>query len=794
MKIIKVFVVVLIVLLAGLYVFYQAFFRSAVPPYSGSIELAGLSAVVQVRTDDYGVPHLSAENEHDLFFAQGYITARERMFQMDMTRLAGRGELSSLFGEATLDTDKYLKTLGFYRTARAEYAAMPEGEKKLIDAYVEGVNAYLSTVKRLPREYAVLGAKPIAWAPEDSVVVGTLMAYSLTRSVKADLVLYNIGLKTGPEILKLITPSYPDFAPTVSLGEGPARPGGSPDTASLISGTACGTNAPYTSPFVQEIPASNWMIFGPSRTTTGKAIFTGSPDLEPKIPALFYLIHLSAPGYNVTGGSTPGAPGVNVLGTNGAIAWSTVNGRVDELDYFIEHINPDNPNQYLTEEGYRDFEIIEETLAVKTKEGIRHEKLTVKVSRHGPIISDVIREAPPNTAMKWVGFEPAGVFQGFLALNRARNFDEFRAALSIITTPTLNIGYADAEGNIGYQYIARVPIRMSGDGTLPVPGWDGTHEWVGYMPFEELPYDYNPEKGYIGSFNNLPKSTTYPMTNYYLFERAMRFDQIMKKTETVGLEDARGLQTDTGSVVAERWIPYITAACRTTGQLKEPLALFDGWDFRIDKNSGAAALFNAFYFRMMKNTIADEIGDDLFTELSAPYLVYIIDLVLTKNIGNRDFVLFDDVTTTDVTENRDDTIKKSMIEAVEELSDRLGNDPADWRWGDIHTMRFEHPMGKKLAFFNLSPIPTGGDDFTINAGLWDNLDPFFMKSGGVIRMIVDFSNMENSTFVSPPGQSGLLKSRHYDDQARLWADGGQIPMHFDTAGELKDVLTLSPAP
>ncbi len=794
MKIIKIVSVVLIILIVSVYAFYQIFFRSAVPGYSGTIELAGLSAPVEVRVDDYGVPHLFAANEHDLFFAQGYVTARERMFQMDMTRLAGRGELSTLFGEATLDTDKYLKTLGFYRTARAEYVAMPAREREIINAYVEGVNAYLATVKRLPREYAILGTKPQPWEPEDSVVVGTLMAYSLTRSVKADLALYNIGQKVGPEILALITPSYPDFAPTVSLGGEPATSTNGADTASLVSSPASPRKTLYTSLFIPEIPASNWMIFAPSRTTTKNAIFTGSPDLEPKIPALFYLIHLSAPGFNVIGGSTPGAPGVNVLGTNGAIAWSTVNGRVDELDYFIEKINPDNPNQYLTEEGYQDFEIVQETLKIKTKGGIREENLTVKISRHGPIISDVIREAPANTAMKWVGFEPAAIFQGFLALNRAQNFDEFRAALSVIKTPTLNFGYADAQGNIGYQYIARVPIRMSGDGTLPVPGWDGTHEWAGYMPFEELPYDYNPEKGYLGSFNNLPKSTTYPMTNYYLFERAMRFDEIMKTKETLSLDDARGLQTDNGSIVAERWVPYITAACRTSDTLKKPLALFEGWSFAIDKKSGAAALFNAFYFRMMKNTIADEIGDDLFKELSAPYLIYIIDLTLTKNIGNRDFVLFDDVTTPDVKENRDDIVTKSMNEAVTELSDRLGNDPEDWRWGDIHTMRFEHPMGKKLPFFNLSPIPAAGDDFTINAGLWDNINPFDMKSGGVIRMIVDFSNIENSTLVSPPGQSGLLKSPHYDDQAELWADGGQIPMHFDTGKDLKNVLTLTPAP
>ncbi len=794
MKVLKIVAIVLIVLAVGLYVFYQVFFRSAVPGYSGTVELAGLSSPVEVRTDGYGVAHLFAENEHDLFFAQGYVTARERMFQMDMTRLAGRGELSTLFGEATLDTDKYLKTLGFYRTARAEYATMPAPEREIIDAYTAGVNAYLTSVKRLPREYAILGTKPEPWLPEDSVVVGTLMAYSLTRSVKADLLLYAIGRKAGPEILKLITPSYPDFAPTVSLGPDRATGTDAAGTVALTSAPAGLVKGFPSSLFVPEVPASNWMIFAPSRTTTKKAIFTGSPDLEPKIPALFYLIHLSCPGYNVIGGSTPGAPGVNVLGFNGAIAWSTVNGRVDELDYFIEKINPDNPNQYLTETGYQDFELVDETLKIKTKEGITEKKLTVKISRHGPMISDVIPEAPANTAMEWVGFEPAGVFPGFLALNRAQNFDEFRAALSGIRTPTLNVGYADVNGNIGYQYITRVPIRKEGDGTLPVPGWDGQYDWTGFIPFEELPYDYNPAKGYLAAFNNLPKQTPYSMTNYYLFERAMRFDEIMKAKETVSPDDAHGLQTDNGSAVAERWVPYITAACGKTPELKKALTLFDGWDFAIDKKSGAAALFNAFYFRMMKNTIADEIGDDLFNDLSAPYLIYMIDLTLTRNMGNRDFVLFDDVTTPDVRENQDDIILKSMREAADELSDRLGGDPDEWRWGDIHTMRFEHPMGKKLPFFNLSPIPTAGDDFTINAGLWDNTHPFDMKSGGVIRMIVDFSNIENSTFISPPGQSGLLKSPHYGDQAEIWADGGQIPMHFETARDLKSLLTLKPSP
>ncbi len=671
---------------------------------------------------------------------------------------------------------------------------MRQQDKDLIVAYTDGVNTYLATVKRLPREYAILGTKPVPWAPEDTVVCGTLMAYSLTRSVKADLMLYQIGEKAGPDVLRYLKPSFPDFAPTVSMKtDSPARTNLT-GTVALVSLPSSPPGTDYTPLYPPQVPASNWMIFSPSKTTTGGAIFTGSPDLEPKIPALFYLIHLSSPTYNVIGGSIPGTPGITVLGFNGTFAWSTVNGRGDELDYFVEKINPTNPNQYLTEDGYKDFELIQETLKIKTKGGIREEKMTVKLSRHGPIISDVIPLAPPNTAMKWVGFEPAGVFQAFFELDRAKNFDEFRKALSVMKTPTLNIGYADINGNIGYQYIASVPIRMQGDGTLPVPGWDGKSEWVGYVPFEELPYDYNPAKGYLGAFNNLPKALSYSITNYYLFERAMRFDEIMKGTEKVSIEQARGFQTDTGSVVAERWVPFITAACGKVKELKDPLALFDGWDFTIDRKSAAAALFDAFYFHMMKNTIEDEIGGDLFMQLSTDYHIYMIDEMLTKNIGNRDFILFDDITTPGVKENRDDIIVKSMKDAVAELADRIGKNPKEWRWGDIHRMTFKHPMGKKLPFFNLSPIPISGDDFTIGAGAWDNAHPYDMTSGGVIRMIVDFSNIENSTFVSPPGQSGLLKSPHYGDQARLWADGRQIPMHYDTGKDLKRVLILNPAP
>jgi penicillin amidase len=794
MKILKYVFIGLCVAAVAAVIFFQVFFRLPLPDYSGTQEIEGLTSDVEVRFGHYGIPHIFARNDQDLFFAQGYITARERMFQMDLSRRAGRGELSSLLGAATVSADKFLKTVGFYRSATAEYHRLPGPYKDMIVAYTRGVNAYIKSVKHLPREYVLLGAEPEPWVPEDTMVCGILIAYNLTRSKKTDLIFYQIGKEAGEEVLDNIIPAFPHFAPTVSQKNRNQPP---TKMAQLVS-SGFAPRAPRDSApkpdmhyVPDEIAASNWMIFSGSRTNTGKPLFTGSPDLEPKIPALFYMIHLKSDNYDVIGGSLPGIPGVNVLGFNGKIAWCTVNGRVDELDYFMEKINPENPDQYLTEDGYKDFEIVTEELKIKTKAGLKTEKLKVKISRHGPIISDVMPSAPPDTAMMWVGMKPSGIFEGFMDLNRASNFDEFRRALKQVKTPTLNIGYADIEGNIGYQYIASPPVRKKGNGVLPVPGWSGEYDWIGNVPFEKLPYDLNPAKGYLGAFNNEAQKTDYHMTNYYLFERALRFEEIAKNIDKVSLEQARKLQLDTVSVIAKRWVPYIKKACADSRDLGEVLKLLDGWDCTIDINSPSATVFNAFYLKMMKNTLADEVGENLWKEqLSQGYIIYVPDLVLTRIVNQNRHVLFDDVHTADIRETRDDIIRKSMKEAVAELSSKLGENMQKWTWGKVHRMIFKHPLGEKLFFFNLRPIAANGDGFTINAGSWDHKNPFEMEAGGVIRMVVDFSDVENSTIISPPGQSGLYASPHYDDLAKMWAHGKQIPMHFLSAKDLPDVFIL----
>lgn len=790
MKVLKYLFIVLAVVIIGLGVYFQIFFRQPLPDYDGVISLDGLEGEVTVRFDEYGVPHIFAENEHDLFFAQGYLTARERMFQMDMTRMAGRGELSSLFGETTLETDRFLKAHGFYRTARLVWEEMPEGYRVLTQAYVDGVNAYIDTVDTLPREYAILGVEPEPWLPEDCAVSGILMAYSLTRSKKTDLILHRIGEIAGEDVLESIIPAFPDYAPRVSGPEAVADA----STDCIFTDTNGLAEATGIPPFLDhfELPASNWMLFGPEKTTTGSAILAGSPDLEPKIPSLFYLVHLVGGRFDVIGGSVPGAPGVNVVGYNGHIAWSTVNGRVDELDYFIEKINPENENQYLTENGYEDFEIVTETLRVKTKDGIREEDYEVRISRHGPIISNVMPLAPENTAVMWVGNEPMQIFPGFTEICLAENYDQFREAVGWVTTPTLNVGYADSEGNIGYQYMASPPVRKKGDGTLPVPGWTGEYDWIGHVAFEDLPHDLNPEKGYFASFNNEPKPTPYHVTNFYLFERASSFEELIAGYDRVSPEDAREFQLNTVSMVARRWTPILLEAVKDVEENREARDLLMGWDYAIDIDSPAATIFNQFYVELMKNTLADEAGEDVWDEYLSQYIIiYIPDLVLTNIIDDANNPLFDDVTTLDLVETRDDIVRRSFADAVDVLTDRLGKNPDNWAWGEVHRMTFTHPMGEKLPFFNLKPRPISGDDFTINAGLWDNEHPYAMKSGGVIRLIVDFSAPETATIISPPGQSGQFLSPHYDDLVDRWISNEQIPMRFVDAGELSTVLILT---
>ncbi|MCG8620101.1 MAG: penicillin acylase family protein, partial [Desulfobacterales bacterium] len=342
---------------------------------------------------------------------------------------------------------------------------------------------------------------------------------------------------------------------------------------------------------------------------------------------------------------------------------------------------------------------------------------------------------------------------------------------------------------------AAPPVRKKGDGSLPVPGWEGRYDWKGFVSFENLPWEKNPGRGYVASFNNDPGNVPYHLTRFYLFERAVRFEQLMAERGSgpVDFAELKSMQLDRKSVVAGRWVPIILEACTGEPKLMPYLDLLKAWDFNIDINSRAATVFNYFYYLLMKNTLVDEVGKEAWEKgLAREYLYYVPDLVLTRIIHDDTHPLYDDKTTVADKEVREDMIRKSMAQTVAFLEQRYGGIGGKWQWGQVHQMYFTHPLGRKLSFLNLDPVATHGSHHTINSGFWTPFDPFRMTSGGVIRMMVDFTDVSRSTIISPPGQSGHFKSPHYDDLVQTWADGDQIPMHFGSGKGLDRTLVLRP--
>jgi len=485
---------------------------------------------------------------------------------------------------------------------------------------------------------------------------------------------------------------------------------------------------------------------------------------------------------------------ITVGATATAAGGSITVGNGDNTDFFVEKLNPDNPDQYLTEEGYRNFEIVNETLKIKGKDGVREETLKVKISRHGPVISDIMTGMPQNCTMMWPGLlGHDGTLEGLLGCNRARNFGEFRKALSVVRGGSVHIGYADINGNIGYQYTSTLPIRKSGQNPVPRPGDRGEYDWTGYLPFEDHPYALNPDTGYVASFNQMPERGIDYGTAYFLFERPYRFEEMVRSKEKFSPEDVRKMQTDVGSNLAKRWAPHILRVCGSTEGLSQYAASLRNWDCAITLDSPQATLFNSFFTHLMTNTLENKVGKKVMDEMYADLHVSIPAQWLIRSMDDNNHWTWDDPSTPNLKETRDDMILKSLRDAVSELTGRLGKDQRGWAWGKVHTMTIKHPMGGILPFLNLSPIPYPGDDFTINAGWWDRQKPYDMTSGAAIRIVVDMSNLGTMTLMSPPGQSGHYLSPYYSDLVDLWAKGEQIPAHYTDAESLKQLLVLQPS-
>ena len=819
----------IVVLLAGGGGYYfKSYLPNTVAPKSfpqidGEIQLDGLESPVDIYRDEMGIPHIYASSQHDLFFAQGYVHAQDRFWQMDYIRHAGEGRASEMFGARGVESDTFLKTLGWQKTSIEEYEALSQESKDRLAAYADGVNAYISAKsnEELSLEYAILGlllnpdyvVEP--WKPIHTLGWAKALAWDL-KSNFSDEIQRAVLLKTlSPEQVAELFPAYPEDHPTIvnNIGEGTSTSGTIPSTVFDIPEetlTALEYNASLLDDvfgsFNGGIGSNSWVVSG-AHTTTGKPLLANDPHLGIRMPSIWYQVGLHCKPkneqcpYDLAGFSLAGAPGV-VLGHNDRIAWGFTYAYEDVMDLFIEKVNPENMNQYEVNGEWVDFETHIETINVGGGEPV---EITVRSTRHGPVISDSYGPLKDEGEADDEEFEPfkdrAGVdlpehyvialswtaspignpftkgnpLEAIWGFNKAQNWDEFRAAASIFHTPGHNVTYADVDGNIGYQTTGDIPVRKAGDGSIPVPGWSSEYDWVGIIPFEEMPYTLNPVEGYIASVNNRIVGSNYPYlitTDWDYGFRAKRIVEMLESnTGKFDIPYFQMMHADTYDASAEAFVPLLLQMESDFERNNESIA-FDSlknWDYQARSDSQAAAVYESFWRQLLKYTFNDELPEDYPTTGGDRWFE------VTRNMTAAS-PWWDDVSTTEVIETREDILRKSFVEAVAELEDMLGNDPADWTWGGLHVAVFRSsPLGETGYGFidsllDRGPFPVSGSSSIVNANSWNANKSYEVTSLPSMRSIYDMSNLANSVTVHTTGQSGHAYNEHYIDMAPMWAN------------------------
>lgn len=748
------------------------FLRRSFPTINGTIKVEGLKAPVEIYRDKWGIPHIYAQNAPDLFFAQGYVTAQDRLWQMEFNRRVGSGTLSEVLGEATLETDRFIRTIGWRRVAEVEAANLDSENRAILEAYAAGVNAFIDEAS-LPPEFLILGFKPDPWTPADSIAWGKVMAWDLGGNWEAELLRASLIERLGEERANQLAPPYPADAPLIIPSEalGYEIPGidhllkQAHQLRRVLEGQGAG------------LGSNNWVIDG-QKSATGMPLLANDMHLGIQMPSIWYEVHLIGGGFNVEGYSFPGVPGV-IVGHNEDIAWGVTNVGPDVQDLYIEKVNPANPDQYEYGGPWLDMEIVEEVIEVKGQEPVVER---VRLTDHGPIITPVVEGVTETLALRWTALEPNQILKSVIMLNQASNWEEFREALRFWAVPSQNFIYADREGNIGYQMPGVIPIRAKGQGLVPIPGWTGEYEWKGYIPFEELPYLFNPPAHYIVTANNKVKSGHYLYfisRDWDIGHRVQRIRDLLEAQNTLSLEDMKAIQADTYSLPAEKLLPYLLAL-EPEGWLQErAMNQLKGWDLHNEAKSTGAGIFEVFYLMLVKNTFADELGDLFADYLEADNWHH---LALERMVKEPESPWFDDVTTPE-REKRDDIVGRSFAEACDLLGRRFGDVPHEWAWGRLHTVTFDHPLGEVKPLdliFNRGPIPARGSGFTVNAAGFDYSafaeeyvpaeigKVFAVQSAVSQRLIVDLSDFSNSLSIHATGQVGIPFHKHYGDMITSW--------------------------
>jgi penicillin G amidase len=810
-----------IVLLAGASAWWWV--RGSLPPLDGQLALPGLHAPVEVILDSYGVPSAYATDTDDAWFAAGTMHARDRLWQMELYRRVTLGRLSEVMGERTVPIDQRFLTLGLRAAAEAEWERAGPAVKTALERYAAGVNAVTSTQGRRqrPLEMQLLGIVPTAWTPVDSLAVGRLLAWRLAENHQAELVRGALAAKFGGETARQLAGRYPADAPTVLSASASASAAGaaearasalqahgipkfmegeglSPRLDSSSRQREWPSGLEWLSPGAKRGNSNNWVVAG-RKTKSGRAILANDPHLQIEFPSVWYEMHLVAAGLNVSGVTIPGVPFI-ALGHNALIAWGMTNTGADVQDLYLERV--DVGKKRVLDRGQ--WVAVQVTPADIPVRGEAPRSFEIWTTRHGPIFADagLDWDAPPAFlspagreakeqraySIRWnAGGDLASSFE---AINRATNWETFTTAVNAFAVPSQNIVYADVDGNIGYAMSGQIPVRSSGDGTMPVDGNNGDGEWVRTLDTATLPRSFNPASGYITSSNNeIDRGFNGLITRDWAAPfRATRLNERLSKAEGIDLDGMAALQnyrqSDAALGILNLVRPAITEAKRRQSDaagvdVLEQLLLWD----RVVDDRPVVSLYEAFEDALWRRTFIDEMGEPLFLKFyewagaERPAGLYSI-------LSDRQSKWFDDIATVERRETRDDIYLLAAADAEEKLQDDFGRE-SNRNWGRVHGATFAHPLGSVAApfgwFFSRGPVPVTGDGSTIMRVSWNRLRPFAAWEHPSWRQLFEVGEWDRSRVILPAGQSGHPLSPNYFDQNDLWREGQYRTQAFTRA-------------
>ena len=755
---------------------FYLYLRQSLPQTKGEIRVPGLSAPAEVLRDRYGIPHIFAASAEDASFALGFVHAQDRLWQMEMSRRIAAGRLAEIVGAGALETDRFLRTLGVRRSAEANLRSLDTETRKLLDAYAAGVNAFIASGPVLPPEFWLTGARPEPWTPADSVAWTKMMAWDLGGNWRNELLRMRLA-KTLPlaRIHELLPPYPGEKVPVIA------------DLKELYSSMEReAVRLARFAPDNDGLGSNNWVVSG-SRTESGKPLLANDPHLGLTVPPVWYFAQLSAPDMQVIGATLPGVPGV-ILGRNERIAWGFTNTGPDVQDLYIEKL--DAAGGYLAPEGTRAFQVIDETILVK---GADAEKLRIRVSRHGPVISDVMRTAQDLAprghviAFAWTALaEDDRTAQAAHKFARAREWDGFLAAARDFQVPQQNIVYADVEGNIGFIAAGRVPHRRPTNdlkGMAPAPGWQEKYDWVGYIPFEQLPRSFNPESGAIVTANHRVTPPGYPhfiSSDWQPPYRADRIQALLDEVPKHWVPSFARIQADVVSLAMRELLPKLLAARPRSEEARKALALLAKWDGAMAAERSEPLIAWAWWRELTRAIYADELGD-AFRENWLSRAVFLGNVLS----GDAEAARWCDDIRTPAVETCEEVLALSLEAALADLRRRFGNDQSRWRWGEAHRALHEHrPFSRQpllAAIFNVG-VASPGDTYTVNVGrnnLNDEDRPYANRHAASLRAIYDLSDLEKSLYIHSGGQSGNILSDHYKAFSEAWARNEYIPMRAE---------------